>query len=72
MQSDLLDNILLTSSVTDNEGQNYPVHSHTALEQCKFMQKIIKDVKPANSLEIGFAYGISTLAILAALNNEGA
>lgn len=35
--------------------------------ECAFLQRIIAEVRPATSLEIGMAYGVSTLSICEAL-----
>jgi predicted O-methyltransferase YrrM len=45
-------------------GDFVHLHSHTAKEQGLFLQKIIDIIRPIKSLEIGLAYGISTLFIL--------
>jgi predicted O-methyltransferase YrrM len=68
----LLEEILTTNQVKDDKGNLHSLHSHTRRAQCEFLQKLIEDVKPSLSLEIGLAYGISTLAILEALakNNK--
>src|SRR4051794_10192385 len=63
----LLEEILSTNQVKDDKGVSHHLHSHTRRAQCEFLQKLIEEVKPAQSLEIGLAYGISTLAILEAL-----
>jgi predicted O-methyltransferase YrrM len=71
MTNSLLDKIFLELSVTDKDGNSYPVHSHTSPEQCRFLQSIIEKIKPSATLEIGLAYGISSLAILQALDVLG-
>src|SRR5687767_10094106 len=48
----------------DDTGSRIPVHSHTTKEQCLFLQQIFDQIKPARTLEVGFAYGISSLFIL--------
>ncbi len=65
----LLTEIFNSGKVFDEQGRSYDLHSHTRPEQCAFLQKIIKEIKPKRSLEIGLAYGISTLAILEALSS---
>lgn len=47
------------------------MHSNTTVEQCEFLQELIKEVRPDASLEVGLAYGISTIAILEALDSSG-
>jgi predicted O-methyltransferase YrrM len=64
----VLEQIFYTNKVYDQDGNCYDLHSNTSFEQCKFLQKLIKEIKPKRSLEIGLAYGMSTLAILEALS----
>lgn len=40
------------------------LHSHTSKEQGLFIQEMFELTKPVNSIEVGMAYGISTLFIL--------
>lgn len=47
-----------------DKGGFIKLHSHTSLEQGLFLQEIFDLVKPKYSLEVGFAYGISTMFIL--------
>ena len=49
--------------VTDASGQTFPLQSHTSLEQCRFLQSIISANNASRCLEIGLAYGVSSLAI---------
>jgi len=60
----LLDDIFEKLVVTDNTGKEYQLHSHTSRAQCAFMDEIIREVRPETGLEVGLAYGISTLQIL--------
>jgi predicted O-methyltransferase YrrM len=62
--SDLLQRIFDQSSVTDEKGNVIQLHSHTPEAQCKFLDEIIRLVKPSASIEVGLAYGISTLQII--------
>jgi predicted O-methyltransferase YrrM len=56
--------------VTDENGKVYPLHSHTSLEQCEFIQNIITEIKAKTTLEVGLAYGISTLFICEAVAKQ--
>ncbi|MFI5156436.1 MAG: class I SAM-dependent methyltransferase, partial [Chitinophagales bacterium] len=47
------------------------IHSETSKKQCEFLQKIIIDNKFKKSIEIGFAFGISTLAIIEEVVKNG-
>jgi predicted O-methyltransferase YrrM len=60
-----LETIFETGSIEINgQGDRIPLHSNTSKEQGLFLQRIFDKVKPAKSLEVGFAYGISSLFIL--------
>ena len=67
----VLERIFSTNQVTDEQGNAYPLHSNTTAEQCSFLQELIAEVQPEKSLEIGLAYGISSVAILEALASTG-
>lgn len=70
---DLLKEILRNDSVKDENNISYKLHSHTGESQGVFLQEILIRLKPAKTLEIGLAYGISSLFILEIikeLNNE--
>lgn len=60
----LIDKIFKTKAFINSRGESVRIHSETSKAQCEFLQKIIKDNSFAKSIEIGFAYGISTLAIV--------
>lgn len=60
-----LETIYETQTIeTNNSGTRIPLHSETSKEQGIFLQRIFDIVKPAKSLEVGFAYGISAMFIL--------
>lgn len=59
----LLEKIFETGTFTNSKGETVTIHSETSKDQCSFLQSIIRDKRFENSIEIGFAYGISTLAI---------
>lgn len=69
--NDQLEEIFRKSTVTDATGTELPLHSHTSREQCRFLDEMIVTARPRTSLEIGLAYGISTLQILKSLGNTG-
>lgn len=57
--------IFSTNSIeADDSGRRLHLHSHTSLDQCLFIQKMFDEVKPQRTLEVGLAYGISSLFIL--------
>ncbi len=49
---------------SNNSGERIPLHSNTTKDQGLFLQQVFDLVKPQKTLEVGFAYGISTLFIL--------
>lgn len=59
----LLEKIFETGSFTTSQDQTVKIHSETKRDQCAFLQKLVADNNFSRSLEIGFAYGISALAI---------
>ena len=70
--NDVLRRILDTGSVTTDEGQELPVHSQIPPAQGEFLADVIRAERPTQSLEIGLAYGISSLYLCEALAEVGA
>lgn len=61
----LLEEILETRTMeTNSAGDTVTINSDTPKEQGLFLQKIYDQIKPKKSLEVGLAFGISTLFIL--------
>ena len=69
--NELLENIFDTKKYTNSKNQIIDIHSETSRNQCEFIQNIIKTNNFKKSLEIGFAYGISTLAITEEIVRNG-
>ena len=67
----LLENIFSTKEFVNSYNQTIAVHSETSKEQCEFLQLLIRQNNFQRSLEIGFAFGISTLAILEEIIKNG-
>jgi predicted O-methyltransferase YrrM len=59
----LLETVFESRTFLTKENTTINIHSETGKEQCKFLQRIISENKFSKSIEIGFAYGISALAI---------
>ncbi|MEO6731322.1 MAG: class I SAM-dependent methyltransferase [Ferruginibacter sp.] len=60
-----LEKIFETQTIeVSHTGERIPLHSNTSKEQGLFLQSVFDIIKPSTSLEVGFAYGISTLFIL--------
>jgi predicted O-methyltransferase YrrM len=62
MNNTLIEILKIGEFYTKN-NQTIKIHSHTKIGQCQFLQQIIETNKFTKSLEIGFAFGISALAI---------
>jgi predicted O-methyltransferase YrrM len=69
--SKILEELFLTNSFKRESGDIVTFNSHTPLEQCLFIQQIIKDHGLKKSIEIGFAHGLSALAICEGVKNNG-
>ena len=66
----ILDQILTSESVTDGY-ETLPLHSSMSPEEGGLIDRAFSHVKPAISLEVGMAYGVSTLFICDALAANG-
>ncbi|MEO6456046.1 MAG: class I SAM-dependent methyltransferase [Ginsengibacter sp.] len=62
--NEVLKEILITQTVKDEKNEITKLHSHTGELQGYFLQGILKKIRPKTTLEIGLAYGISSLFIL--------
>jgi predicted O-methyltransferase YrrM len=60
----VLKKIFESNLIETENNEQIKIHSHTSLAQGLFLQKIFDIIKPKKSLEVGLAYGISTLFIL--------
>jgi predicted O-methyltransferase YrrM len=58
---------ILDSRVVADGHDTYPLHSNMQPEEGRLIQQIIATVKPSTTLEVGMAYGVSTLYICDAL-----
>ena len=61
--NELLEKVFATKSFITKDKENIRIHSETKKSQCIFLQRLISENKFSNSIEIGFAYGMSALAI---------
>ena len=69
--NELLRSILASRSVRTEDGIERPLHSNVRSEEGDFMQAIIRKYRPRVTLEVGCAYGISSLYICEALRAVG-
>jgi predicted O-methyltransferase YrrM len=60
----LLEKIFETRKFTNSRNETVDVDSETSRGQCEFLQTLIRENGFTESLEIGFAYGTSTLSII--------
>ena len=67
----LLENIFSTKSFITSKNETIKINSETSKKQCEFLQKIISTNKFSSSIEIGFAYGMSTLSITEEIVKNG-
>jgi len=63
----LLQNILRTGRVTADDGTTMDLHSHLPEEAGRMLQRIVGDLEARTTLEIGMAFGVSTLFICEAI-----
>lgn len=59
----VLQQILSTGVALDHSGKSHPLHSHTSAAQCTFLQELVRRIDARRCLEIGLAYGVSSLAV---------
>jgi predicted O-methyltransferase YrrM len=60
----LLEEIFTTKQFRNSKNEIVKVSSETGKGQCQYLQELIRNKGYSRSLEIGFAYGTSTLAII--------
>lgn len=66
----LIETLLSSRTVYDEKGEAFPLHSNTSLAQCAFLQSLIRRCDASTCIEIGLAYGISSLAICEAIQTK--
>jgi len=68
----VIDDIVRTGHVTDRQGNAFEPVSAVTLESGALLYDIVREHKPSRSLETGMAYGMSTLFICQALEDNRA
>lgn len=68
---DLLSEVFARRQVWDEAGAVVPLSSNVSAEEAALLRAAVIEVRPRVSLEVGFAQGVSTLAILGALRTNG-
>jgi predicted O-methyltransferase YrrM len=66
----LLAELLATNHVQWPDGARQPLHSHIPAFECQIIQQWIKDYRCSQLIEIGLAYGISSLFICDAIADQ--
>jgi len=68
----IIDQIYKSGMVEDDQGKQYPLNpSSVPYDTGMVLYNLIREFKPMRSMEIGFAYGLSTLFICQALADNG-
>jgi predicted O-methyltransferase YrrM len=70
--NEVLRSILSSGSVATEDGKIRTVHSAISREEGEFLQEMIRSAQPQVSVEVGCAYGISSLYICEALREVNA
>lgn len=66
----ILHEIIMSGKVTDGTDK-FPLHSHMSADEGAIIAAAFSSARPDTSLEVGFAYGISTLFACDALRENG-
>jgi predicted O-methyltransferase YrrM len=69
--NNVIDDIVRTGHVTDRQGNAFEPVSAVTLESGALLYDIVRAHKPGRTLETGMAYGMSTLFICQALEDNG-
>ena len=67
----VLEEMLATKTVVTQSGSTIPLDYNISLEEGHAIQRLIREIKPRTTLEVGCAYGLSTLFICEALAEVG-
>ena len=68
---EVLRSALKNGTVFGPEGESLPLDSNVSLDEATSLYSVVRRLKPSVSVEVGFAKGVSTLAILQALADNG-
>jgi predicted O-methyltransferase YrrM len=72
MKNEVLRSIISSGSVVTEDGKIRAAHSGVSREEGEFLQEMIRRARPQVSVEVGCAYGISSLYICEALREVNA
>jgi predicted O-methyltransferase YrrM len=68
---DILGNIFATGITYTGSGEAVPVRAAVSFKEANLLYELVRKTQPTRSLEIGMGQGISTLAILGAIKDNG-
>jgi len=60
-----------SSTVYDESGSLVELHSNVSIDEALLLSSAVRQIKPIRSVEVGLAKGLSTLAILGAIESNG-
>lgn len=66
----VLEELLRTGFVADADGNRHALHSNTSPAQCYFLTRLIAQVDARACVEVGLAYGVSSLAICDSISSK--
>jgi predicted O-methyltransferase YrrM len=66
-----LEKIVKSGVMMTPEGEPRQINSHISIQEGLFLQEIINEVHPITSLEVGVAYGTSSMFICEAMTAQG-
>lgn len=64
--------ILRSGEVVAADGSRFPLTSHVSEREGRFLQSLIREIRPRVSLEVGLAFGMSALFLCEELARVGA
>lgn len=67
----LLTELLTSQKAVDSQGKEVALHSGLGATACTRLQRLVREERAANTLEVGMGMGVSTLAFLEALPPDG-
>jgi predicted O-methyltransferase YrrM len=63
--------LIRSGTMEGPDGAVIPINSQISLSEGIFLEKIIRDIRPGVSVEVGVAFGVSSLFICGALKETG-
>ena len=66
----LVESILSTGRVETPDGGTIPAHSHIPRDECELIYSQVRETRATQAIEVGMAFGISTLCICDALHRN--